>query len=171
MKGLGRLRDLSKNPGYLTAQSAMEYLVTYGWVIVVLSIVVMVLWLLGVFKVGGSSSASFCTPIAPYTCSNPVLFSNGLLSVRVEELGSAMTVSGLGCSSSSVAPSAFSQTNIQLLPGISYNLNFSCNISSNAIGTTFSGSLWVQYGGGSQTGLSQISTVNAKVVASATESP
>lgn len=40
-------------------QGAMEYLMTYGWAILVVIIVGVVLWQMGIFSGGGSSSATF----------------------------------------------------------------------------------------------------------------
>ena len=136
---------------------------TYGWTILTVAVVIAGLYFLGIFRIG-NTSPNLCTPIAPYSCSNPVLLSNGILMVQVQELGSTVTVTGLGCSNSNAAPSSFSPVSTQLFSGVPSSLSFTCNLQSPAIGASFSGTLWVQYGSGAQTGISQISTVNAKVL-------
>ena len=42
------------------AQAAMEYLMTYGWAILIIIVVVAALYAMGVFKVGSSVSCSPC---------------------------------------------------------------------------------------------------------------
>ncbi len=171
MQDIKRAERPSKKSNKGNAQSAMEYLMTYGWTILVISIVILTLSLLGIFRIGGASSSNFCTPIAPFTCSNPILSSNGVLITQIEELGSTITVNGLGCSGTNTAPSSFMPTNAQLFSGVPSSLSFACNLQSTTIGAPFTGTLWIQYSSGMQTGVTEIGTVSTPVVILGTSPP
>ena len=143
-------------------QSAMEYLMTYGWAILVIAVVLGVLFQLGIFS-SSSFSSTACISATGYLCQNPSLSSNGLLTVQIGEVGGTITVTGLGCSNTTTPSSYFSPTNMQLSSGGTSSAAFYCPLSTNTIGTSFSGTLWIQYGSGTQTGLTaQIGTINAK---------
>ena len=149
------------------AQSAMEYLMTYGWAILIISIVLATLWSLGVFSrspTGGGGAA--CVGTVGYLCGTPLLASNGLLLTSIGQTvsGSAITVTGLGCSNTSAQPSSFSSTSLTLPPSQSASVAFSCSLPSSTIGTPFFGTLWMQYSLGGATGLvSRVGVVNTKV--------
>ena len=48
----------------------MEYLMTYGWAVLLVAVVLVAMFSLGVF---GSNVASSCLPSSGYLCSNPIL--------------------------------------------------------------------------------------------------
>ncbi len=58
------------------AQSAMEYLMTYGWAILIIAVVLGALFSLGVFG-GGSLVGTACVASPGYLCSSPSLGTNG----------------------------------------------------------------------------------------------
>jgi len=146
-------------------QAAMEYLVTYGWAILILAIVVGVLWYVGVFS-NLSGSSSTCIGASDYLCGAPVLASNGLISVTMEQLGTtAPTITGMGCSNSSAQPSKFSTPSISSFPYLkTTSVSFTCNLpATTVLGTPFSGTLWIQYSQGGQTSISEVGTVQTHV--------
>ncbi len=61
------------------AQSAMEYLMTYGWAILIIAVVLGALFSLGVFS-GGNLLGTSCVSSPGYLCSNPSLATTGQLS-------------------------------------------------------------------------------------------
>ncbi len=145
------------------AQSAMEYLMTYGWAILIIAVVLASLFSLGVFNSGTGVASTACSTRVGYLCSNPVLLSNGLLSTTI---GSSrpINVTGIACSSGSSAPSSFSPANITLAAGAQQNVDFPCALPSDALGTPFSGTLWLRYNQSGQSNLvAQIASVSAKV--------
>lgn len=138
---------------------------TYGWAILVIAVVLASLFGLGVFNSGTSVVGTSCSSRIGYLCSNPVLLSNGLLSTTIGS-SQPITVTGVACSSGSSSPSSFSSANIALAAGAQQNVDFPCSLSSNALGTPFAGTLWMQYAQNGQTGLvTQVASVNAKVAA------
>jgi len=135
---------------------------TYGWSILIIAVILGTLAYTGVFG-GGSSLPNGCLSQTGFICRSPVMSSNGLLSVQVGEIGSTMTVTGLGCSNSTNAPAFTSIPSTQLAGGGIYGLSFSCRIQTNAIGSSFSGTLWIQYNSGTQSGLTaEIGAVSTK---------
>ncbi len=64
------LRKPSKR---IRAQSAMEYLMTYGWAILIIAVVLGALFSLGVFS-GSSLLGNACIASSGFLCSNPVYF-------------------------------------------------------------------------------------------------
>ncbi len=58
------------------AQSAMEYLMTYGWAILIIGIVLVALFALGIFNTG-SFINNTCFTVAGFTCSSYSLTSTG----------------------------------------------------------------------------------------------
>ena len=144
-------------------QSAMEYLMTYGWALLIIVVVLAVLFYLGVFNIG-APIGSICNPYADYLCQNPVLSSSGNLTVNFGEIGSTMSITGTACSKGSASPSFNSISTINLESGQTTPLSFQCPIPSGRIGAPFSGTLWIQYTSATGTVLSaEIGSVSASV--------
>ena len=144
-------------------QSAMEYLMTYGWSILIIAIVLGAMFQMGLF---GKTSLipSGCISSAPYFCSKPVLSSNGMLTIQVSQIGTySMTITGTNCSNSGSAPTVFN-TNLnpttQLRSGASSMLTFRCPVTSNSIGTPFQGRLWISYTSGAQSGQASLGSIS-----------
>ena len=68
------------------AQSAMEYLMTYGWAILVVSIALGALFALGVFD---PKSTNTCFASAPLTCMTSQVLSNGTMIIEVGSTGTS----------------------------------------------------------------------------------
>ena len=155
--------------GSLRMQSAMEYLTTYGWAILVVAVVMAVLLELGVF--GSPNTPAGCIASSGYTCSSPLLESNGLLTAS---LGSAraMNITDTGCSQNESVPSNFIPESASLANFGTAELAFSCTLNSGSIGAPFAGTLWIKYSQGSVTGLvSEVASIGVKVTANSIYSP
>src|SRR3989338_1126439 len=57
-------------------QVAMEFLMTYGWAIIIILLAIAALWLLGVFNFDAPSK---CTMTAPFNCNDVILLDNAVL--------------------------------------------------------------------------------------------
>ena len=57
------------------SQSAMEYLTTYGWTILIIAIIFLAFFELGIFNQGGSNS---CIAQSGFVCTNPVYGTNAI---------------------------------------------------------------------------------------------
>jgi len=64
------------------AQSAMEYLMTYGWAILIVAVVLGALYSLGVFN-GAAFLGTSCISASGFYCANPTLSTGGVLTVTI----------------------------------------------------------------------------------------
>ncbi len=166
------------------AQSAMEYLMTYGWAILIIAIVLAALFSLGVF-----SSSSFlgttCISLSGYTCSSPLLHGGAVTATVGQATGTSWSSalffflpSGTTLPVNTIAYTP----NTACVFGVTGGLNtggtvtFTVNApiatyntcGSNfliAVGTTASGQIWAQYqttSTGSANLMAQIATVTLK---------
>ncbi len=93
-----------KSPSF-RAQSAMEYLMTYGWAILITAVVLGALFGLGLFSGQGLSTACIATP--GYLCSAPALLTSGNLTVQFgQNNGATFYNVGLACTAQ-VTPAGF----------------------------------------------------------------
>jgi hypothetical protein len=82
-------------------QSAMEYLMTYGWAILIIAIVLGVLYYLGIFN-GAASLGTSCIAVAGYYCQNPTMNTAGQLSFTLgQSSGNPQYNIGLSCAATS----------------------------------------------------------------------
>lgn len=72
------------------AQSAMEYLMTYGWAILIIAIVLAALFALGVFS-SGSFIGTSCIAASGFQCSNPLLHSSTFTATLGQSTGTTWT--------------------------------------------------------------------------------
>ncbi len=152
-------------------QSAMEYLMTYGWSILIIAVVLGALFGLGVFN-GAAALGSGCVAQPGFLCQMPVLSSNGLLSASIGQAAQQqITVIATGCSNTASEPSfvglrpSVELTNGQILTSIS----FQCPLVSNTIGSSFTGTLWIEYTTPQYPGVTipaELGTIGVKVAAS-----
>ncbi len=145
----------------LRSQSAMEYLMTYGWAILIVAVVLGALYSLGIFN-GANFLGGTCVASPGYLCSNPLLATDGTLSLTYGYQGPNVTVAGFACTNTTTAPSSFTSSgSSNLEPGQEESVSVSCPLSSSAtIGTSYSGYLWVEYDQAGQSDLiSRFATV------------
>lgn len=138
----------------LNGQSAIEYLMTYGWAVLVIVVVLAILFLFNVFNGGGAPNT--CQSLSNFACvSTPVLNSSGWLGIELGNYGQETVATGIACTNSSAsAPSSFSPLpNIDMQNSLSYQLSIKCPVASGAIGSRFNGAVWLQYESGSVSGL------------------
>jgi len=67
---------------FIKAQSAMEYLMTYGWAILIVAVVLGALYSLGVFN-GAAFLGTSCIAASGFYCTNPTLSTGGVLTVTI----------------------------------------------------------------------------------------
>ena len=154
------------NRHYLKTQSAMEYLMTYGWAILVIAIVLGVLYYLGVFN-SAAGLGNSCIAQTGYVCSNLVLSTAGTANAILGQLSNyPITITAIACTNSSAAPTntvPISGTTLQT--GTQVQLSFQCPGAAGPIGKQYAGHLWIVYNTATQSGqVSQIATFSAHVV-------
>ena len=170
------MRNINKR-----AQSAMEYLMTYGWAILIIAIVLAALFSLNVFN-----SATFlgteCVSLTGYVCSSPLLHSGTFTASVGQATGTDWTSANiifLESGAGTPAASSFALAGCVYTPaggipsggttafsvanGVTGTSASSCNAITNTIGGTVTGSIWAYYSTASSTGLiTELATVSLK---------
>lgn len=185
-----QLKSSKLNP--TKAQSAMEYLMTYGWAIVIIAVVLTIIYSLNVFN---PTPPTACIGVPGYSCSNPLISSAGVLSFT---LGLAPGAAVYNVLFSCVAPTNVNPSTITYNPiaandmgqtavtspttASAYNSiiggagttvsisKIQCYSSGStpailpSIGTSFSGAIWMAYTSAGTGGLNyvKIATFSAK---------
>jgi hypothetical protein len=89
-------------PAAVKSQSAIEYLTTYGWALILLSVALVALFELGVFNTGNFINTS-CIFQADFQCQTALLYSNGTVIINLEQnTQSAIVVTALGCNDNGI---------------------------------------------------------------------
>lgn len=163
----------------IRAQSAMEYLMTYGWAILVIAVVFAALFALNIFNLSGVSGIS-CTvqSSATYVCQQPSIITNSLFVVTFGQNTGAtiynaiLSVAPTGSSLNSVGfPSTVSRASAitSLSPGVTTPVGIILSnavLPANTLSVPFTGTLWLNYSttsGGVASSAIQIGTINMKV--------
>ena len=177
-----QLKSSKLNP--TKAQSAMEYLMTYGWAILIIAVVLALLSAIGVFG-GGGGGPNACIAAPGFSCTNPSYTSNGVSVTLVQDSGEnyynvwAFVVSSSEGTNPAGFPKNFSESNTNnmvplgtLTTGQSSSFNFPYSKAGaipNAnipIGTSFTGYVWIGYCTTSvcptPTNFAKVATINAK---------
>ena len=148
-----------KQEPVLKAQSAMEYLMTYGWAILIISVVLGALFSLGVFS-GSTLLGTSCIASPGYQCLSPTLLTTGVLTytvgqntgateynavVYVVPQGAPLNTAGFpiaGWTVSNMIGNFFSGSS----QTISIQLNSNQVVNGyTTLGNTFAGYVWVNY--------------------------
>ena len=95
--------------GAKKGQTAVEFLMTYGWAVLIVMIMIAALFYVGVLNPRGKMPTS-CTLPPGFSCYSEKLDSNGNLYLRIgQATGRSVTITGITCSNvSSATPSATS---------------------------------------------------------------
>ena len=152
----------------MKAQSAVEYLMTYGWSILIVAVVIASLILLGVFNSGNTGTSS-CLATPGYSCANPTLYSSGSLITNIGQVSTqAITITGTACTKNNTVTSITTlSSSVTLQSEGSQQIVFYCPILSSATGTQFTGHLWIEYSTPSQQNIIQeVGAVVTSVVSS-----
>ncbi len=162
----------------------MEYLMTYGWAILVIAIIVSLLFALGLFS-GGAGTPSGCVPQSGFSCTNPSYGTNGISATISQDSGQyylgawvfvASSSEHIGSSGLPVNFSTSNTANMQYIgelgPTQSTTFYFK-NTSAGAIPTAnvpvgypFIGDIWLGYcttpGCNTPTSFTKVGTINVK---------
>ena len=145
-------------------QSAMEYLMTYGWAILIVAVVLAVLYQLGFFS-GTNFITTSCIAESGFTCQKPVMNATGYVQVDIGQISNGtMTVTGYACTNNTQSPSSFNTYSgtMALVSGQVQQAVVKCPGVGGKIGSTFRGYIWIQYNFAGQTGLvAQIAVLSA----------
>ncbi len=127
-------------------QSAVEYLTTYGWAILLVAIVIVALYSFGFFNTNNDQ----CTLGSGLSCQNEVMSPNGILSVTVfQTTGDPINVTGIACAEGNSSVK-FQSVRWTQNSSTSHTYSVQCYTSSgspysSSTGSTFKGSVDVEY--------------------------
>ena len=106
------------------SQSAIEYLMTYSWTILITAIVLALLYFLGAVTPAGNVS-TFCVLPGPFTCVSFTLAYNGNFLVSISQsFAPVVSITSIGCNTNSSAGNTIMQT---LSPAI--NITMGTNVT------------------------------------------
>jgi hypothetical protein len=166
--------------GNRKAQSAMEYLMTYGWAILIIAIVLVALFALGIFN-SGSFTNTTCIATSGFECTSVSLTASGLTATVGQATGATWTTAnvfflGPGVTSPPSTVNSVAESSISggLTTGQTATITIGNYISTSAggvtampstVGQTLSGQLWVAYttSSGGSTLYTEVATANLKV--------
>ncbi len=176
------LSTTRRKNGLWKLQSAMEYLMTYGWAILIIAVVLAALFELGVFN-GSNLAPQACIAQAGFVCKNPVYTANGIGITFGQTTGREyfdsfmfMAAEGEPLSGTGIPQNFTNPSNGlfigDLLPGQTVGADFNASkfaygqIPANApIGTPFAGYVWLGYclsPCSAPTAYSKVATITAK---------
>ena len=148
----------------LKSQSAMEYLMTYGWAILIVAVVLAALYQLGFFS-GTNFITTSCIAESGFTCQKPVMNVTGYVQVDIGQISNGtMTVTGYACTNNTQSPSSFNTYSgtLSLTSGQTQQAVVKCPGVGGQIGSAFRGYIWIQYTLAGQSGLvAQIAVLSA----------
>lgn len=120
----------------MKAQSAIEYLITYSWAIIIITITLGAIYALGLFNPNYFISNQ-CIFHADFGCLSAFLYANGLVTVNIQQsTSSPINITGVGCNiiGNSTNMTTYTGANQIYLP-IGSNVTLSAQCYSN--GTVF----------------------------------
>lgn len=152
-RGQAAIESAAPTAGALHAQAAMEYLMTYGWALLVIVIVIAILIIMNPF----SAPQSCKFDQIGFACDNAVVTANGtyLLMGLINGNNNAINVSGVLCTSSKTSTVPTNPSNVNTVVARQGTLaigktspvssGITCTGAPTAPGTDFSGKIWVFY--------------------------
>jgi hypothetical protein len=176
---------MNDNRRIMRAQSAMEYLMTYGWAILIIAVVLGALFSLGVFS-SGNLLGTACIAYSGFECQNPLLHSSTFTATIGQSTGTSWTAANLifmGSGSGTPTSASFNAfgTNTITCPPYTVSGGLSsgssttfttanymtgattCSPMPATVGQTVAGTIWAQYNTASTSGLiTQVATINIK---------
>ena len=153
----------------LRLQSAVEYLTTYGWAIILVAVILAALYQLGFFS-GTNFITTSCIAESGFNCQQPVMNITGYVEFNLGQISNGtITVTGVACTNTTANPTftgvfANGSSTGLLQPEQTSSMVVQCPGigSSGKIGSSFRGYIWIQYTSNGQSGLiAQIAVLSA----------
>ena len=131
--------------GKVKSQTAIEYLITYGWVIIVIAVILGGLIALGVFNPSSYVTSNTCIITPDFNCNTAILSENGILFLNLQQATSSpINITSIACSTNS-STNTVTRVSPQVYLGSGENHTFELPCYSN--GYQFSGHLGDIYHG------------------------
>ena len=131
------------------AQAAMEYLMTYGWAILVIAVIFAILFI----YIKPFGAVESCVPSSPaFSCQQVILNSQGVVSAKIiSGVPNRITITSIGCGQGSNAPRQYVNANANsvvetgsYIPDLWGSSTVTCDNVGN-VGSTYNGKLYIRY--------------------------
>ncbi len=122
------------------SQSALEYMMTYGWAILIIVIVAGVLYSLGIFNPSASSSQGANVGFSGFQVTQQCFTNQTLIVLITNQLGSAINITSVNITN----PSASKKLNIILTPSASATVGFA-GVCPSIAGSSYSIQTYIYY--------------------------
>ncbi len=123
------------------SQSAMEYLTTYGWAILIMMIVIAVLFEMGLFN---PNVPAECV-LSDFSCISFSISTNGILTINIEQTTAyPINITAIGCNSD---PNTDHMTKITPQAQLQISANIIKSVQCWSDGSEFTGSSGSRYTG------------------------
>ncbi len=124
-------------------QSAMEYLMSYGWAILIIAVVIAVMFELGLFN--GPPIANTCIGSVGFSCQSTIFTNGGYLHFELgQATGHTIYINGIACSQNTSANGYPMYGNIGVTPD--GNINGYASINGNSTFTPYQSGRFSYYG-------------------------
>ena len=132
-------------------QSAMEYLMTYGWAILIIAVALAVLFYFGVFN-PSSFVGQQCVLQSGLSCTIVSMSANGMLTINLAQASASQTsisITAVGCNSNAAQTPTPLPSQVVLGPESNVTLAVQCYSGASTfyapVGSTFQGYLSINY--------------------------
>jgi hypothetical protein len=131
------------------AQAAMEYLMTYGWAILVIAVIFAILFI----YIKPFGAVESCVPSSPaFSCQQVILNSQGVVSAKIiSGVPNRIAITSIGCGQGSNPPNSFTPitNNVVVetgsyIPALWGSSTVKCDNVGN-VGSTYNGKLYIKY--------------------------
>ena len=142
--------------GGARSQATIDFLASYGIVIVVVAITVSIIFQFGVFS--PQFAPTYCNPAPTFSCSAFAIFTNGTFTFMLtQSIGSSIAITGIGCSSevngTGLGPryGGFATGSNVLFTNSPKQFSIYCYDAPGSVpatgplGTAFTGYVWLKY--------------------------
>ena len=132
----------------LCGQSAMEFLLTYGWAVLIMLIILAVLFYLGVFS-PQNAAPNFCILPSGFSCNNYAIGDGGTLLLDIgQATGKNIRISRVACDASDT-PSHWVTIDARIKTGRHYNFSgvtcYNADNSTPEAGEYYRGTIFIEY--------------------------
>ncbi len=139
-------------------QAAMEYLMTYGWAILIIAIVLLALFTLGIFTPGTYLNPTCYLP-AGFNCQSVFLASNGIATINLQQTTpEPINITAMGCNANNTVANMIPVNQMPIVPtvnairlqiGANYTFKVQCYAGNSKysapISTILKGWLYLNY--------------------------
>ncbi len=112
-------------------QSALEYLVTYGWAILIIVVIAAILWYFGVFNPAKWTTAKQSGGFSSFTVTDFVIGATNTQLVIGSTSGNALTITGMNETDGTNYASSYTCSSDTVSPGSTVN----CNLTTPSLGS------------------------------------